>query len=102
MKFRPVCAAAVPLLLLLAACGSDGAPGEDAGEAAGEVMEGTISDAMLPLDQTRSQAPLAEPEPGEVGEGGGVTESGTPPSAAASEAPETEEPAEPDAQAPAE
>ncbi len=92
-------------LLLLSACGEDAAPAEAEGEseAAGEVLEGTISDAMLPIDQTRSQAPLAAPEPGEEGEGGGAASSGSaegdtaaPVEAAqpVSEEPATEPPAE--------
>ncbi len=47
---------------LLAACGGE-APSEDSRAATGEVLEGTISDAMLPLDQVRSQPPLAAPRP---------------------------------------
>jgi hypothetical protein len=48
-------------LALLAACGDE--PAED-GErsASGEVLEGTISDAMLPLDQVQSKPPLLAPE----------------------------------------
>jgi hypothetical protein len=48
-------------LALLAACGDE--PAED-GErsASGEVLEGTISDAMLPLDQLQSEPPLLAPE----------------------------------------
>ncbi len=42
---------------LLAACGDS--PSAEEGAATGEVLEGTISDAMLPLDRVRSQAPLA-------------------------------------------
>lgn len=45
---------------LLAACGEEPAD-DDARAASGEVLEGTISDAMLPLDTVRSQPPLAEP-----------------------------------------
>jgi hypothetical protein len=55
----------LPLLLmpLVAACGGD-SPAEDDGRlASGEVLEGTISDAMLPLATTRSQPPLLAPEP---------------------------------------
>jgi hypothetical protein len=48
-------------LVLLAACGRDAPVDEDAA-ASGEVLEGTISDAMLPLDRVRSQPPLAEAE----------------------------------------
>ena len=58
---RPIAAAA--LAALLAACGGD-APQE--GEVSGEVLEGTISDEMLPLDQLRSEAPLADPTPDET------------------------------------
>ena len=50
--------AAAVIASLLAAC-QDEAPQE--GEATGEVLEGTISDDMLPLDQLRSEAPLADP-----------------------------------------
>ena len=55
-------ALASSLLLALSACGDDAeTTAEDDGrEASGEVLEGTISDAMLPLDQVRSQAPLVE------------------------------------------
>ena len=54
--------AACALLALLSACGGD-APDEGDGRAvSGEVLEGTISDAMLPLDTVQSQAPRAEPE----------------------------------------
>lgn len=45
---------------LLAAC-RDEQPATEGAAASGEVLEGTISDAMLPLDTVRSQPPLAEP-----------------------------------------
>lgn len=55
------------LCLGLAACGSDSnAPA--AKDAGGEVLEGSISDAMLPLDTVRSQAPLAPRPTGDAGE----------------------------------
>ena len=58
-RFRPLLALAIAALLT--ACG--GEPAADDGRAAqGEVLEGTNSDAMLPLDTVRSQPPLAEPE----------------------------------------
>jgi hypothetical protein len=44
---------------LLAGCGGDAS--SDKRTATGEVLEGTISDAMLPLDTVKSQAPLADP-----------------------------------------
>jgi hypothetical protein len=53
---RPIAAAA--LAALLAACGED-APQE--GEVSGEVLEGTISDEMIELEQVRTRAPLADP-----------------------------------------
>ena len=49
-------------LALLAACGDDPAEDSDGRSASGEVLEGTISDAMLPVDQVRSEAPLEDPE----------------------------------------
>ena len=52
---------ALPLLALLAACGGD-APADDGRAASGEVLEGTISDAMLPLDRVRSEPPPEDPE----------------------------------------
>ena len=80
-----------PLLLALSACGDDPAVDveNDGREATGEVLEGTISDEMLPLDQVRSQAPLAEPDARD--EGGAIP--ATPqPAAEETQAPESEEP----------
>ena len=69
MRFRPILAL-VPLALLVG-CGEK-APQSDGRAATGEVLEGTISDAMLPLDTVRSQPPLAKPERGGAsGRGGG-------------------------------
>lgn len=51
-----------PSLALLAAACTEPAPAPDAeqgGEAEGEVLPGAISDAMIPLEQLESQAPLA-------------------------------------------
>lgn len=59
-------------LALLAACGEE-APTDDGRAATGEVLEGTISDAMLPVDRVRSQAPLAAPERTAGGEDGTAT-----------------------------
>lgn len=53
--------ALVPLALL-AACGDKPASEGDDRSASGEVLEGTISDAMLPLDQLTSEPPLLEPD----------------------------------------
>jgi hypothetical protein len=48
---------------LLSACGSEekAGPSDDARTADGEVLGGTISDDMLPLDQLESQSPALEP-----------------------------------------
>ena len=49
----------LPAVLLLGACGSDptptAAPAE--GTASGEILDATISDAMLPLDTVTSHSP---------------------------------------------
>jgi hypothetical protein len=48
------------LPLALAACGQQAAtPAEQGKAASGEVLPGSISDAMIPLEQLDSQAPLA-------------------------------------------
>ena len=78
-------------ILLLAACGDDAAPtGEvDDGTAAeGEVLGGTISDEMLPLDRLQSQSPpLREQSDSSDGAASSdTTESETAPPAEASEA----------------
>lgn len=66
MTIRPPASPAwllAPLLLTLAGCDLGGGnAGKDA--AAGQVLPGTISDAMVPLDSVRSQGPLA-PQPGQ-------------------------------------
>src|SRR5690606_5419701 len=47
-------------LAVLAGCGGETAEGR--GAASNEVLEGTISDAMLPVDRVRSEPPLENPE----------------------------------------
>ena len=47
-------------LALLAACSEE--PTDDGRAASGEVLEGTVSDAMLPLDRVQSEPPLEDPE----------------------------------------
>ena len=61
--------ALIAALLLLAACDGSGPASQDneGGGAEGELLEGSISDAMIPVDQVRSQAPLATPEAQEGG-----------------------------------
>ncbi|HEX8055139.1 MAG TPA: hypothetical protein VF481_00650, partial [Novosphingobium sp.] len=51
-------AALAALPLALAACKGEKKPAE-AGTAQGEILQGSVSDAMLPLDTVRSQPPLA-------------------------------------------
>lgn len=46
------------LTLAVALTGCGGKSKED-GDSSGQILEGSTSDAMLPLDQVRSQAPLA-------------------------------------------
>lgn len=54
----------LPALALLAACGEQTPERtDDAREAEGEVLGGTISDEMLPLDQLRSQSPILRDAP---------------------------------------
>ncbi len=53
-------AAILSLALVAAGCSEDAAAPTEQGEAAaGEVLAGSISDAMVPLDQLQSQGPLA-------------------------------------------
>lgn len=49
-------------ILTLAACGGTEKNEKDRRTAAGEILPGSISDAMLPYDTVRSQPPLAPPE----------------------------------------
>lgn len=51
---------ALSLAVLAAGCNEEAAPPAKQGaKAAGEVLGGEISDAMIPLEQLESQAPLA-------------------------------------------
>lgn len=70
----------LPLLAVLAGCGGDGDSADRSAVAPVEVMEGTISDAMLPLATVRSQPPLLPAEPGAANPGGrpAATPAGTP------------------------
>ena len=55
--------------LALAACEEPAAgPTEQGGAASGEVLEGSISDAMIPLEQLESEAPLAPRQAPPVGD----------------------------------
>lgn len=61
--------AALPLFTLAAACSDSGEPDKtpERRSAAGEVLGGEVSDAMLPLDTVRSTSPAAPraAEPGD-------------------------------------
>ena len=50
----------LPALALLAACND--APSDDSRSASGEVLEGTSSDAMVPVERGRSEPPLEDPD----------------------------------------
>jgi hypothetical protein len=79
------------LAAVLPACNGDAA---EEGEVTGEVLEGTSSDEMVPLDQVRSEAPLADPTSARSGSGvPGATDADEPVEADA--APADEPPAEP-------
>ena len=81
-------AAPAVALVLLAACHEQkAAKSDDQRTAAGEVLSGSISDAMLPYDATTSTPPLAprkvKSESGEADEADSGTDSGGGPSPAA-------------------
>lgn len=56
---------AASLALALSACdgGSTEPSGDERGSAAGEVLGGTVSDAMIPLDELRSTSPIEATAP---------------------------------------
>jgi hypothetical protein len=64
---RPL-AATTLAALLLTGCGDGNRKDGPARSAEGEILGQSVSDAMLPLDRVRSQAPLAprSAEPGET------------------------------------
>lgn len=69
---RPQLACLIALPLALAACGKDKEPDTKA-EAAGEILPGSIDDAMLPMDTVRSQPPLV-PQTDAAAKAGKATE----------------------------
>lgn len=85
----------IALPLALAACKGEEKPAQDA-RAAGEILPGSASDAMIPLDTVRSQAPLAPPPTASAKSG----KAGETKAADDGEAEEAEAPAEPAAEAP--
>jgi hypothetical protein len=54
-------------VLSLAACNK---PGNERRQAAGEILEGSVSDAMIHTDQVRSEGPYAAPEAAKAEKGG--------------------------------
>lgn len=78
------------LALALLGCGAE-KKDEGAGTAAGEILPGSASDAMLPLDTVRSQAPLA-PKVESTGRAAG-SPAASDPASAAEEAPAAAAPA---------
>ncbi|NOU03184.1 MAG: hypothetical protein HOO94_06005 [Novosphingobium sp.] len=56
-RFAPL--ALMLTTLALSACGGEAQKGAGRGKAEGEVLPGSASDAMLPHDTVKSQAPLA-------------------------------------------
>lgn len=78
LAFRSRCGVAL-LLLLLASCRGEVADDANA-TASGEVLPGSISDAMIPLDSVRSEAPLMEatpaPDEGQAGPAAGESAAG--------------------------
>lgn len=80
------------LILALAGCGGNDGQKAQGGTAQGEVLPGSVSDAMIAVDQVRSQAPLAPKS-----EGGDKKDSAAKPDAKdnsnAAAAPAAEEPA---------
>jgi hypothetical protein len=67
VRFRLVAPA---LVLLLSACGGDAASdAEQGGSASGEVLPGSISDDMIPIDSLRSQGPQIVERPASAASG---------------------------------
>jgi hypothetical protein len=67
---RAVALPALILLAALAACGDKKSDGPERKTAAGEVLGGSISDAMLPLATVTSQSPPLRESAGRTGEQG--------------------------------
>ena len=84
-------AAPALVLLLLAACHGQKAKSDDQRTAAGQVLSGSISDAMLPYEATSSTPPLAQRKAADTGavtdEAASGAESGDATPAAAEPAP---------------
>ena len=90
----PLAVLALAPLLVLAACGQD-KPKQSA--ASGEILPGSISDAMLPEDRLTSQPPLA-PVSARPGKGAATGAAADATDAPAAEAPAAEPAAKPAAE----
>ena len=77
--------------MLLAACGGDSGAEDASRSSTGEVLEGTISDAMLPVDRVRSEPPLLRPAAPAAGGGSSATAEETAEEDGEAEAAETPE-----------
>ena len=76
----------IAAVALLAAC-HESSPKNDQRSASGQVLQGTISDAMLPVDKLRSQGPTLAPTAGK-GAPKGAAEATSAATDATSEAPD--------------
>ena len=76
---------------ILSGCGDDAPPAETEVEAErnakGEVIGGTISDAMIPLDRLRSQSPPVREAPSQPSAAGPASEAPSEPEEASEPAP---------------
>jgi hypothetical protein len=53
---------------VLSGCGGDAPTEDDERTASGQVLEGSVSDAMIPLERLKSQPPLARERPASGGD----------------------------------
>jgi hypothetical protein len=92
---RPIACTVVVLALSLTGCGwFGGDKAAQGGTAQGEVLPGSVSDAMIPIDQIKSQAPLAPKSEGGGEKADGKAAAKDKPKAASAAAPAEPEPAE--------
>ncbi|MEL7199780.1 MAG: hypothetical protein AAGL10_15825 [Pseudomonadota bacterium] len=89
---------ATPVFLLASSCSDEAATDEatgavQEGEVSGEILGGTISDDMLPLEQLRSQSPSArdDPEGAASNRGGSASAASSSSDASSDSAPESAE-----------
>ncbi|WP_374408876.1 hypothetical protein [Pelagerythrobacter sp.] len=92
--------AAAMLVVALAACDSGADDAAEGTAAEGEVLGGTISDAMLPLDTVQSQSPPLRDDPAELGTDGEAQDQGDAPAEPADDAASDAPASEPETPAP--